>query len=314
MDKKIQENADALYVQALQSISSDRTSQSHHLERDLASRNVANSGIVQGSRLKLEAAVVGRQMSARLESFKQAFQNAGAQPTPDDLQQIWQSVKEVHQSGIGRIWHQAEQHSIRTGTPTGSPERAGDALAQEHDRVLADWQVWRTEVGLAGAGPSFSASSRALNLSELPRREGLLDDLRHLLNNEPTGAAVIFIDLDHFKALNDTCGHPSGDKCLERIAEIIGTVVLHKGRLYRYGGDEFAVILPNTDDAESRATAERIRRTIDAENPGGAVKVTASIGAVVADKARYKTAEDTVKAADEAMYAAKQKRNAVSCG
>lgn len=91
-----------------------------------------------------------------------------------------------------------------------------------------------------------------------------------MLNNEPTGAAVIFIDLDHFKTLNDTCGHPAGDKCLERIAEIIGAIALHRGRLYRYGGDEFAVVLPNTDDAEARATAERIRRTIDAENPGEA--------------------------------------------
>jgi len=102
------------------------------------------------------------------------------------------------------------------------------------------------------------------------------------------------------------------DKCLDPIAKIVGSAVLHKGRLYRYAsGDEFMVILPNVEEAEATATAERIRRTIEAENSGETVRVTASIGVVVASKTTYKSSDVVLKAADTAMYEAKKTKNAV---
>ena len=99
----------------------------------------------------------------------------------------------------------------------------------------------------------------------------------------PGQIGVIFIDQDNFKTVNDTKGHDAGDKCLEEVARIIGSVVLHKGRLYRYAsGDEFMVVLPNVNESEAAATAERIRKAIELQNVGGSVPVTASIGVIVA--------------------------------
>jgi len=89
--------------------------------------------------------------------------------------------------------------------------------------------------------------------------------------------------------------------------------VLHKGRLYRYAnGDEFMVILPNVDESEATATAERIRKAIELQNVGGSVRVTASLGVIVATGKVYASAKEVLKAADDAMYKSKPKKNTVS--
>lgn len=142
-------------------------------------------------------------------------------------------------------------------------------------------------------------------LQKLPNRDALLADVRRML----TGAdpfAVGFIDLDGFKAVNDTQGHAVGNKCLEAVAEVLGTVVKGKGKVYRYGGDEFAVLLPNAASNEAAATGERIRRTIEQRSLGGSVTVTSSIGIVDTDQFQFETAEEMVDAADAAGYASKR--------
>ena len=155
------------------------------------------------------------------------------------------------------------------------------------------------------------AVERAPALEKLPHKKDLLADLGRLLSTGQQ-VALVFIDLDNFKAVNDALNHDEGDRCLETVAHIIGSAIAHKGRPYRYAeGDEFMAVLPNFDEAEAVATAERIRKTIDADNPGGSVKVTASIGVVVAAQETHKTAEEALKAADEAMYNAKRTKNSV---
>ena len=117
---------------------------------------------------------------------------------------------------------------------------------------------------------------------------------------------MIFIDLDNFKEVNDRCGHPTGDRCLERVVELIGSVVIKKGRLYRYGsGDEFVALLPNFEIFEAKATGERIRKAIEDGNPGEGIKVTASIGIVSSDQLQMADPKMLLKAADQAMYSAK---------
>src|SRR5437667_8830244 len=173
--------------------------------------------------------------------------------------------------------------------------------AHHHDDVLGDWNVWRRRVALgAPRQQSFSATEVAA-INDLPKKDELLADLNRLLLLA-AGIGVIFIDLDNFKTVNDTMGHDAGDKCLEEVARIIGSVVLHKGRLYRYAsGDEFMVVLPNVNESEAAATAERIRKAIELQNVGGSVPVTASIGVIVAAEKVYGSAEEILKAADEEM-------------
>jgi diguanylate cyclase (GGDEF)-like protein len=142
-------------------------------------------------------------------------------------------------------------------------------------------------------------------LSALPNNDALLKDLAgHLKKNELV--AVLFIDLDNFKQVNDQLGHAEGTNCLTQVVNEIGAMVARKGKLYRAGGDEFCVMLLNFSVPEATATAERIRSKIDGLTPfGGVVKVTASIGVAASDTPDAATAEALVDAADKAMYVAK---------
>lgn len=136
----------------------------------------------------------------------------------------------------------------------------------------------------------------------LPRQTNFKRDLKERCASQ---IAVVFVDLDNFKSVNDTRGHPAGDACLEQVVKLIGACIVGKGRLYRYGGDEFAVILQNANVLEGAATAERIRRSIEAGHPGGDIDVTASIGVASSDQVGN-DAERLLEAADGAMYASKQ--------
>ncbi|WP_085298947.1 GGDEF domain-containing protein [Cognaticolwellia mytili] len=126
--------------------------------------------------------------------------------------------------------------------------------------------------------------------------------------------ALVMLDLDHFKLLNDTFGHQGGDLVLVETAKAV-TKLLRMGDLFgRYGGEEFAVILPNTNLAGAEEVAERIRQSI-AKNTiryqDRTISVTASIGVATIDSidTRY---EDLISNADIALYEAKAKgRNRV---
>jgi diguanylate cyclase (GGDEF)-like protein len=147
-------------------------------------------------------------------------------------------------------------------------------------------------------------TSVAPELSELNDRDALLEDVSALLEDDES-VAVMFIDLDHFKHVNDQLSHADGDKCLVTIVRTISAVLLHKGRLYRVGGDEFCAMLPNFSRGEAAATAERVRKAVDDLRAfGGKVKVTVSVGVAVSSDKGLAQAGALVKAADEVMYVA----------
>ncbi|MBD5633515.1 MAG: GGDEF domain-containing protein, partial [Candidatus Eremiobacteraeota bacterium] len=119
-------------------------------------------------------------------------------------------------------------------------------------------------------------------LTGLQNRRTLGADLGVLIERQrvaSSGLAMLVIDLDHFKSINDEYGHAAGDDVLRSIADIIRSAVFRPGDMTaRYGGEEFVVVLPNTSLAGARAVAERIRqniaeRTIVVEN-GRAVRLT----------------------------------------
>jgi diguanylate cyclase (GGDEF)-like protein len=148
-------------------------------------------------------------------------------------------------------------------------------------------------------------------LAQIPGKTQLLSDLtKKLVAHELV--AVMFADLDGFKQVNDTLGHDEGDECLKRVVEIIGSVIVNKGKLYRPGGDEFVVAFPNFNRHEAAATAERIRAAIDKDNPGGKMKVTASIGVADSESIAAVDATALFKIADAAMYMAKEETNRVA--
>lgn len=116
------------------------------------------------------------------------------------------------------------------------------------------------------------------NLEALPNKQSLMKMLAMQIQSGNL-ISVLFVDLDNFKQVNDRHGHSEGDKCLLDVAAQMSRAISGKGRLYRLGGDEFCIVLPNFSISEAASTAERVRQTVDALTLFcETTKVTTSIG------------------------------------
>jgi two-component system cell cycle response regulator len=119
---------------------------------------------------------------------------------------------------------------------------------------------------------------------------------------------ILMIDLDHFKGVNDTYGHPAGDQVLRDVAQLLQHEVRSVDIVARYGGEEFIVVLPETSTEGAVAFAERIRERIESrmfESTGHSLLLTTSIGVATFPSPRVSSMEDLVARADEALYRAK---------
>ncbi len=135
-----------------------------------------------------------------------------------------------------------------------------------------------------------------------------------------TDGALLLLDLDHFKYINDTLGHHAGDQLIARVASVLSGRVRASDALARLGGDEFAVLLPRADAATARAVAEDLLDALRAERisiPRMRDRtITASIGVAMFEAGDDSTGEDILVSADLAMYDAKEagRNQAVVCG
>ena len=114
--------------------------------------------------------------------------------------------------------------------------------------------------------------------------------------------AVVLLDLDHFKEINDSFGHAAGDVMLRAVSRLLTSLARQGDTVARWGGEEFVVVLPETDLAGAQRFAERLRRTIEA-HVVGEMHTSASCG--VATMLTEDTVEELIGAADEALYRAK---------
>lgn len=121
--------------------------------------------------------------------------------------------------------------------------------------------------------------------------------------------ALVMIDLDRFKLVNDRFGHQAGDQILRRCTSLLGSEKRSGDLVARYGGEEFAAILPHVDAQAALAWAERVRARLSLERidwNGETLSITASFG-VAAVPAHARTAPDLIGAADAALYDAKRR-------
>ncbi|WP_461481967.1 diguanylate cyclase [Porticoccus sp.] len=152
-------------------------------------------------------------------------------------------------------------------------------------------------------------------------RIGLLSWLREqhsLVQRGVQTCALVLLDLDHFKDINDRYGHPAGDRVLVSSVQCLQALLRPYDKIYRYGGEEFLICMPSTTLEEARCVAERLRDSIAAQRilcdgSDQMLQVTASFGVTMLDQSL--AVEDAIDHVDKAMYEAKTAgRNCVVVG
>lgn len=174
-------------------------------------------------------------------------------------------------------------------------------------RRVQERQIHDQQQRLEEANAKLQALASEDGLTGLKNHRAFKDAFRNLFDqseHHQQPLSVILIDVDRFKAFNDSFGHPAGDEVLKQVARIIAENVRPGDHVARYGGEEFVVVLPKADRCDANAVAERIRRAIE-NAPWKHRQVTASLGI----STRSNTAADPaalLAESDEALYASKQ--------
>ena len=154
---------------------------------------------------------------------------------------------------------------------------------------------------------SLAEIARTDPLTGALNRKGLADELMRIVRAAEDKAfpmTLVFIDIDHFKRVNDSLGHDAGDQVIRGLAQLVRSAVQRDDLFARWGGEEFLLVFRDTPGLKGRAIAERLRERIAASTWPGGVAVTCSFG--VAEWHRDEDLNEGIKRADEAMYRAKQ--------
>ncbi len=148
-------------------------------------------------------------------------------------------------------------------------------------------------------------------LTQLHNRRYLLEFLDRELaraRRHVRPLSVLLFDIDKFKSVNDTYGHLCGDAVLRELSNRLKPTIRREDLLTRYGGEEFCVVLVETDHPQAMGAGERVRRTVEGqpfEFEGEFLPVTVSVGAAAADS-EHETPEELLQAADAKLYQAKR--------
>jgi diguanylate cyclase (GGDEF)-like protein len=121
-----------------------------------------------------------------------------------------------------------------------------------------------------------------------------------------TRLAAVLLDLDHFKAFNDRNGHLAGDEALARIGDILRGAVRREDLVFRYGGEEFLILVPGSDRESAARLAERVRLAVLEDPRVGPWGLTVSAGVAVADRFSANNPLGLLRRADAALYQAKR--------
>jgi diguanylate cyclase (GGDEF)-like protein len=183
--------------------------------------------------------------------------------------------------------------------------RQGMDLVAETARQALEHQALRTE-------------SRTDALTGVGNRRALDEQLRHLLRFGPLPVALVLVDIDDFKRVNDRFTHVVGDEVLRRAAASLSEQLRTGDRLLRYGGDEFVVLLPRTGDQEAAQVAARMARAIS-PLPGGGLAEGLTVAVPTGSAALWsltgrrpdRDAEQLFRRADEALLDGKRRRGAL---
>ena len=185
----------------------------------------------------------------------------------------------------------------------------GSVLTRDQLRLSAASQnsLQRLNESLRLETRSLAEIARTDPLTGALNRKGLADELMRIVRSDQGRTfpmALVFIDIDHFKRINDARGHDTGDQVIRGLAQLVRSAVQRDDLFARWGGEEFLLVFRGTAGLEGRNIAERLRDRIAAANWPDGLRVTCSFG--VTEWHRDEDLNDGIKRADEAMYRAKQ--------
>ncbi len=236
------------------------------------------------------------QVSERMLELSHDLQmDIGPQPTLDEV------VADA-QLAVLQMSQEQEQEASRLEDLLKKQEEATRKL-EEHNKKLLD---------MASKDPLTGLNNRRVFNRAM---DGEIDRVKRY----GEAFSVLVVDVDHFKKVNDTYGHPAGDKVLKELSDRLQSALRDVDQVARLGGEEFGAILPCTSGTGARVAAERLRASVEAKPfyiDGVDLPVTVSVGGVTVGKnTSASDPEDIFAAADKALYEAKHKgRNQVRWG
>jgi diguanylate cyclase (GGDEF)-like protein len=217
---------------------------------------------------------------------------------------IWWCARKISQP-LSQLATNVEHRDVAVAMQRVQSVRAWYFEAQRLKRaVIRSFTSLQDEIG------KLNRASITDPLTSLHNRRGLQAAVDRL---QATGVpfAVIALDIDHFKQVNDTYGHTAGDEVIRGLAQLMRDCSRPSDVLCRNGGEEFLMLLPASGAKEAAVVAERLRKSLEAHSLHGAAGITLSAG-VAEWPAAGPDVGAAFRAADEALYAAKQQgRNRV---
>jgi len=207
------------------------------------------------------------------------------------------------------------QHTVAVAVPKLEGKGFEALLAIQDVTNLADAME-----ALRGARDEAKRQAATDPLTSIANRRHFVDAAERLIAQSlryGRPCTLLLVDVDHFKAINDTHGHSAGDQVLMTIVAVCKRTLRESDLIGRLGGDEFAALLPETSVAMALVTAERLRAAVQAEHvdsEGRALLLSVSVGVAALDESS-RTLDAVLKKADAALYQAKNRgRNRVVAG
>ncbi|WP_100656229.1 GGDEF domain-containing protein [Alteromonas flava] len=262
---------------------------------------------------KLPSTVVGKNLFSVFPEIDKAWLERKAQPvfdlqTPAFL--IWEQRPFLFKFSTNRPITSASDHMYQNITifPLAS---LGESIEKVCIMVYDVTDQALGKLNIERLNSELEEMSRVDGLTRLFNRrfwqEQFEREFKRSLRTEEA-ATVIMLDIDHFKRVNDTYGHQAGDKVIQSLAEVIKKSIRETDYAGRYGGEEFAILLPDTPISHANYVAERLRKAaekVQVKHDDTTITYTISVGAAEFNPG-YATALAWLEDADQALYAAKE--------
>jgi diguanylate cyclase (GGDEF)-like protein len=252
--------------------------------------------------------------------FDPEFEVAGCFMLPNEIARervaASQVVYESQQNGTGP--HSWNHHWLVIPLEGPEQQTIGVIWADEpDDRLLPTeerLQALRIFANQAAGALTVAAQFQQLRyladhdpLTQLPNRRAFMRELEQRFSS-PEPLALVVVDLDGFKSLNDRHGHASGDESLVRVARMLRMELREDDEAFRIGGDEFAILLPDATREVAEGMTDRLAELLERSGRSSLLRVDASFGIATRTDAADGTLEGLLRAADEAMYRVKNER------